>query len=398
MRRGVIAGWTARAIDAACRNAAARDLQPSARGLCASTAKGGKGEEGEGRDGEHNGATLFKVVPGEGARLDKVLARERPSLPFSIIQKLIRNKKVSILRPATGEWARVKEPNYRVEGGETLRVHSKAFIESFGEPAIVEAPRLLLTEREKSDLIKSIVFTHDELLIINKPSGLAVQGGSKQGRHLDRMLHGLVPDGAPEPLLVHRLDRDTSGCMAVARSKGAAARISAAFSGQGGLVTKQYLAVVAPAPEKAHGVVDSALEKVVGKDGEPDKVRVVANGGKRSVTEYEVISASPARAAALVKLSPKTGRTHQLRVHCASVLKCAIVGDAKYSPRPEDAAKANLLCLHSHEVKISWEGANGGETTVSAKAPVPKHMWDAIGKLGIPIPGWLGIERGEEGK
>jgi len=342
------------------------------------------------------GGTILNID--ESGRLDTLLCKHRPSLPFSLIQRLIRRKKVNVL-DSEGQWQRLRDPGSIVASGKTLHVQSKTYEETEDELPIKETARLVLSDRERRDLVSSVLVQHRDVIMINKPSGLAVQGGSLMGRHLDRMTHALVPEGVEAPILVHRLDRQTSGVLALARSADAAARIAEAFRGEEGMASKTYYAVVWPVPRDTFGCIDRAIEKVLGSQGQPDRVKIVESGGKRAVTHYEVVSKSP-DGGGLLRLTPTTGRTHQLRVHCADALKCSIVGDWKYAVghkavRAKLGAKPSKLCLHAHTLKLTFRSGDGrgGETTVEASAPIPEHMWAVMKKLGIPCPEALAGEQ-----
>ena len=176
--------------------------------------------------------------------------------------------------------------------------------------------------------------------------GLAVQGGSKTQRHLDGLLHVISPED--ELRLVHRLDRDTSGCLVLGRTRESAAALSHAF--KEGRIKKTYMALVSPCPSgPKHGTIDAPLYKRRGSAGEPDRVVAVATGegGQSAITHYNVLAsgASGACSFALLRLVPVSGRTHQLRVHCAHVLQSPIIGDTKYS---DIKSTANLMMQVRH--------------------------------------------------
>ncbi|MGH6948920.1 MAG: RluA family pseudouridine synthase, partial [Kiloniellales bacterium] len=219
------------------------------------------------------------------------------------------------------------------------------------------------------------------LIALDKPAGLAVQGGSGQKRHLDALLPALVAEGAERPRLVHRLDRDTSGVLLLASSAKSAAALTAAFRER--TTRKLYWALVAGLPPRPQGRIALALAKR-GAPGR-QKMSVEDDGdegaGEDAVTRYKIVAKHGRKAAWLV-LMPETGRTHQLRVHCAA-LGAPILGDGKYGGReafPEALKLPSALMLHAREIAIPHP-ADG--TTLRVRAPLPPHMAQAWRRLGF---------------
>ena len=218
-----------------------------------------------------------------------------------------------------------------------------------------------------------------EIIAINKPPGLAVQGGTRTRRHLDLMLDALRFGAGERPRLVHRLDRDTSGVLLLARTAAAAARLAAAFRGR--KVDKLYWALVAGRPPRDKGRIDLALAK------RPDKWPVRggervsgAQGGKPAVTRYRVIDALGRRCAWLA-LMPHTGRTHQLRAHCAA-LGAPIVGDGKFGGQAAFLGGEGIARrLHLHARAVVLPGPGGREVRIVA--PLPDHMRETWRHLGF---------------
>ena len=212
-----------------------------------------------------------------------------------------------------------------------------------------------------------VLHRDDDLIVIDKPAGLAVQGGTGTTRHLDGVLDGLRFGAEERPRLVHRLDKDTSGVLVLARSSAIAARLGAAFRGKS--VRKVYWAAVVGAPKPRNGKIDQKLAKLPGRDGE--RVTPDDKDGERALTFYRTVAHVGERLAWLA-LQPVTGRTHQLRVHCIT-LGTPILGDGKYggaASHPTGLPEAHQLHLHARAIALPR--AKGG--TLIVTAPLPPHM------------------------
>ena len=212
-----------------------------------------------------------------------------------------------------------------------------------------------------------------------RDSGLAVQGGPGINKHVDGMLEALAEDGE-KPRLVHRLDRDTSGVLVVARNVTSAAHLARAFRGRD--MEKTYWAVVVGEPDIALGRITMPLTRVGGPRGERTAPAEKGEAGLRSVTDYKVLEVAKRRAAFL-ELHPQTGRTHQLRVHCAEALKTPILGDGKYGG---EAAHMEGLSgsLHLHARSLRMPHPEGGWLDVTA-AP-PAHFEETMGFFDFDNP------------
>ncbi|MDE2298657.1 MAG: RNA pseudouridine synthase, partial [Burkholderiales bacterium] len=211
------------------------------------------------------------------------------------------------------------------------------------------------------------LFEDDDVLVLNKPSGLAVQGGSGTKRHIDGMLESLAK-GDRRPALVHRLDRDTSGCLVLARHARGASKLGRLFSSAA--VKKTYWAIVQGAPPALEGAIDRPLKKITGRDGwrmAPDAA------GQRALTRYRVLGSSGGLA--WLELAPETGRTHQLRVHCAAE-GFPVLGDPVYGREPSPRVP---LHLHARSVTIPLGGERG---SVTVTAEPPEHMRTMLGACG----------------
>lgn len=225
-------------------------------------------------------------------------------------------------------------------------------------------------------LARSLVIAEDaHLLAFNKPAGLAVQGGSGVTRSLEDLLAAFAKSNGKQPRLVHRLDRETSGVIVAARTKPAAAFLSAAFAGRD--VKKTYLAVVCggtPAPEA--GEIDLALKKSSRRGLD---IMEIAKDGQAALTRYRTLSA--AAAAALVELSPETGRMHQLRAHMAAVGR-PIAGDGKYGGLYRiGGTEIPRLLLHAAKLDVPYP--EGGRRTFVA--PPPAEFMGAMKSLGLSL-------------
>ncbi|GBD40995.1 Ribosomal large subunit pseudouridine synthase C [bacterium HR39] len=235
-----------------------------------------------------------------------------PGLPYGQMMKLLR----------TGQFrldGRRVEPGTRITAGQVVRIPPPAlpFLKTPG----AERPRPL-PERDRHFVRSLVRFADGDILVIDKPAGLAVQGGPKTHRHLDGLLDALA-EGGERPRLVHRLDRDTAGVMVLARNRRAAQALMEAF--RSGVVEKTYWAIVLGKPRN-EGIVDLPLGKT-GPRGE-ERMSPEAPDARRAITRFRVIERASDRAAWL-ELEPKTGRTHQLRAHCAYA-GFPIMGDVKY--------------------------------------------------------------------
>ncbi|MGI9437621.1 MAG: RluA family pseudouridine synthase, partial [Geminicoccaceae bacterium] len=286
-----------------------------------------------------------------------------PNLAHGRLQKLLRTGQVRI----DGKRA---QANARLEAGQTIRVPPL--------PEPTKAKSTPPSSRHGDELRRLILHEDDALIAFNKPPGLAVQGGSKTTRHLDGMLEVLAQRGE-KPRLVHRLDRDTSGVLVVAKTPSAAAALSKAF--QRHEVEKLYWALVAGLPPLADGIIDKPLAKAPapsrgGLDFE--LVQVGGSGAQKAKTRYRTI-ARAGKVSAWLGLQPLSGRTHQLRVHC-SAIGCPILGDLKYggpAARPEGVPTG--MMLHARELDLPHP--DGGRLTLAA--PLSDTMQAGFAWIGF---------------
>jgi 23S rRNA pseudouridine955/2504/2580 synthase len=309
--------------------------------------------------------TVTVTVAGEDGtvRLDRWFKRHYPALGHGHLEKLLRTGRIRV----DGKRARSSD---RVVPGQAIRLPP---LDEMAAP-VTQAMRQA-SPGEEAMLRDAVLHRDDAVIVLNKPPGLAVQGGSGTERHLDGLLDALRFGYAERPRLVHRLDKDTSGVLVVARTVAAAAFLTRAFREK--TTRKIYWAIVVGLPKLRQGRIDLALAKLPGREGE--RVRADAEEGKRAITYYHVVDSVGSEASWLALL-PITGRTHQLRAHCAAI-GTPILGDAKYG-----AAAANLAGvpdakrLHLHARALSIPHPLGGVLRVTA--PLPRHMrqsWEFFG-------------------
>jgi 23S rRNA pseudouridine955/2504/2580 synthase len=304
------------------------------------------------------------VGPADGTlRLDRWFRRHYPDLAHGRLEKLLRTGQIRV----DGKRVRAGE---RVSPGQAIRVPPLAEPSpDTGRPAPRARPQ------DEASLRDAVIHRDEFAIVINKPAGLAVQGGSGTIRHVDGLLDGLRFGNDERPRLVHRLDKDTSGVLLIARTAVAAAFFTRAFRDK--TTRKIYWAIVAGLPTPLRGRIDLALAKRPGAGGE--RVRADRDEGKDAVTYYRVIDAAGDRASWLALL-PVTGRTHQLRAHCAAI-GTPILGDGKYGGAAAylpGGGAAHRLHLHARSLEVPLP--KGGSLRVSA--PLPPHMqlmWEFLG-------------------
>ena len=300
----------------------------------------------------------------DGIRLDRWFKRHVPDASFNIVSRWARTGQLRV------DGARAK-PGDHVEAGQTIRV----------PPA--EAPSAPKPRREKKQLTPEqiefaqamVIHKDDAALVINKPPGLATQGGTKTTEHVDGLLDALSYEREDRPKLVHRLDKDTSGALLVARTPRAAGLFSKNFSGR--TAKKVYWALVVGVPDIADGLIELPLAKQPGTGGE--KMHVDEENGQPAKSRYRVIERAGNRAA-FVELQPMTGRTHQLRVHL-SAIGHPIVGDGKYGGPEAFLTGGVSRKMHLHARRIRVDHPGGGKLDVTAD--LPQHFAESMEMLGF---------------
>jgi 23S rRNA pseudouridine955/2504/2580 synthase len=328
------------------------------------------------------GVQTVTVTPDEsGMRVDRFFEARFPGLSFSHIQRIIRKGEVRVNGKRT-------EPKARLEAGQSVRI----------PPLKLDAPKprddAPQSQKDRA-FIKSITLYEDaDVLVLNKPMGLAVQGGSGTVRHLDVMLGALRGPGpdAQRPRLVHRLDKDTAGCLLIAKSRFAAAALAKTFRTRA--ARKIYWALVAGVPKPKQGRVSTYLAK---QEVEEDSyMRIAKHGDKdamHAVTYYAVVETA-AQKLSWISLKPVTGRTHQLRAHMAHVGN-PIVGDPKYFNIENWEFPGGIQnVLHLLARRIAVPHPRGGVIDVSA--PLPPHMQQSWNLLGFDAKRYDPIEEAPE--
>src|ERR1700749_904757 len=280
----------------------------------------------------------------DGIRLDRWFKRHFPALTHGRLEKLLRKGEVRV------DGKRAKAADH-VNAGQTLRLPPQV-IHDKSEPR-VKTVQPVKTSLKLEDLI---LYMDKHLFVLNKPSGLATQGGSGLKEHVDGMLDQLSFEKTVRPKLVHRLDRDTSGVLLVARTAQSAAGLSRALASRD--ASKVYWALVKGVPKQKHGIVKAALAKE-GVRGKGERMAVSEDDdAKFALTEYAVMEQA-GQEFAWVAARPVTGRTHQIRVHLAS-LGTPIVGDFKYVGTDANGKGAIADKLHLHAPTIDIARPDGG--------------------------------------
>jgi len=306
----------------------------------------------------------------DGIRLDRWFKRHLPDVNFNLVSRWARTGQLRL----DGKKA---VPGDRIEVGQVIRIPPAG-----AEPARPARPQPKRdpVSDEEAQFVRDMVITdHPHAFVLNKPPGLATQGGTKTSKHLDRLLDGLAGEGG-RPKLVHRLDKDTSGVLLVAKSARSAGHFSKAFAGR--TARKIYWALVIGVPPGEKGVIDAPLAKQPGTGGE--KMHVDTEHGLPAKTRWRLVDRAGNRAAWL-ELQPLTGRTHQLRAHMAA-LGHPIVGDAKYGGAEAFLTGGVSRKLHLHARRLTIDAPDGG--AIDATAELPSHFAESLAMLGFnPLAG-----------
>lgn len=306
-----------------------------------------------------SGVKIVKIAPeDDGIRLNRWFLREYPSLSLSRLQKLLRTKQIKV----DGKKA---ETSTRLESGQELRIppldNEKA-----------QKNEEILSKNDIELITSMVIYKDKNIIVLNKSSGLAVQGGTNTTKHIDGLLEALKFENNEKPKLVHRIDKDTSGILLLARNRKYADILTKAFREH--TLQKTYLALVRGCPDKFEGTINLALEKI----GERMQV---SKEGQKAVTEYRVID-NAAKRYALVEAMPLTGRTHQIRAHLEA-MGTPILGDSKYFGRERLRLKEVADKLYLHAYKIDLSVIYGKKMII--KADLPKHFAEACKFFGLEV-------------
>lgn len=302
----------------------------------------------------------------DGQRLDRFLKKAFPTLSFGQTQKLIRTGQIRI----NGKRAKADS---RLSANDELRLppslqgsHHK-FEKQFSQK-----------DRDFIEFI--ILFEDDCILALNKPAGLAVQGGSKTKKHLDGMLNSYEKKGV-KPRLCHRLDKDTSGVIILGKTAEATRELTHAFQVHD--VQKTYWAITTPSPEMQNGTIDAPIGKSPIRADGGELMMHDPENGKNAITDFEVLDHA-GKQAALVAFYPQTGRTHQIRVH-AAIIGAALLGDRKYNIDPFPFESDDIYQgLHLHARAITFPHPNTGKM-VTIEANIPKTFSQSMKSLGFSV-------------
>ena len=318
------------------------------------------------------GVEQITVEAGEaGMRLDRWFKAHYPGLGFGHLQKLLRSGQVRI------DGGRAKSDT-RVEPGQVVRIPPLDVDKKGGAENLTG--HSIRNQGDAEVLQKMLLHEDDKVFVLNKPAGLAVQGGSGVTRNVDDMLEAWRNRKGEKPRLVHRLDRDTSGVLVIARTRLAAMKLAEAFRARE--TEKTYWALVKGVPPKREDKISTWLVKEQTPDG--DRMRIAKHGEKgadHAVSYYRIVEQA-AQALTWLEMQPYTGRTHQLRVH-AAFIGCPIIGDPKYFEADTNwefpGGIQNRLHLHARRIVIP----HPEKGLIDVTAPMPQHMRQSWSLLGF---------------
>ena len=301
----------------------------------------------------------------DGIRLDRWFKRHLEDTSFTTVAKWARTGQLRI------DGARAT-PGDRLVAGQVLRLPPP-------EPPRTDAPqkreRAPISDDQAAFIQEMVIHKDAQAIVLNKPPGLATQGGTKTTEHVDALLDGVQFESEGRPKLVHRLDKDTSGVLLVARNARAAGFFAKSFSSR--TARKVYWALVVGVPHIHDGMIELPIAKQPGTGGE--KMHVDEAEGAAARTRYRVIERAGNRAA-WVELQPFTGRTHQLRVHMAAIGH-PIVGDGKYGGQAAFLTGGISRKMHLHARRLRIDHPDGGQIDVGAE--LPQHFRESLALLGF---------------
>ncbi len=318
--------------------------------------------------GSHGDVRQFTVsAEDDGIRLDRWFKRHLEATSYTTVAKWARTGQLRI------DGARAT-PGDRLAAGQVLRVPPAEAVRA-DSPKVAARTRTPLTPDEEAFIQELVIHKDAQAIVINKPPGLVTQGGTKTTEHVDGLLDGLTFEREGRPKLVHRLDKDTSGALLVARNARAAGHFAKAFSSR--TARKVYWALIVGVPDIFDGMIELPIGKQPGSGGE--KMHVDEENGSPARTRYRVIERAGNRAA-WVELQPFTGRTHQLRVHL-NAIGHPIVGDGKYGGAASFLTGGVSRKMHLHARRIRIDHPDGGQIDVTAD--LPAHFAESLKLLGF---------------
>jgi 23S rRNA pseudouridine955/2504/2580 synthase len=303
----------------------------------------------------------------DGIRLDRWFHRHLPDVNFNLVSRWARTGQVRLDGKRVG-------PGDRIVAGQTIRIPPS---ETEPERPVARTMPKTLSDDQVAYAQSMVIHRDRAALVINKPPGLATQGGTRTHAHVDGLGEALMFDSAGRPRLVHRLDKDTSGVLLLARTPGSAAYFAKRFAGRN--AKKIYWALVVGVPDIYSGLIELPLAKQPGTGGE--KMHVDEENGQPSRTAYQVIERAGSRAA-WVALQPFTGRTHQLRVHMAAI-GYPIVGDGKYGGQNAFLTGTISRKMHLHARRLRIAHPDGPALDVTAE--LPEHFAESMESLGFDL-------------
>jgi 23S rRNA pseudouridine955/2504/2580 synthase len=311
--------------------------------------------------------TFIVADDDHGIRLDRWFQRHIPDASFNIVSRWARTGQLRV------DGKRVA-PGDRIEAGQSIRVPPLEAPTSTRE-AKPKKQRPPLSAEDEQYIQEMVIHRDRAAIVLNKDPGLATQGGTKTERHVDGLLDGIQFEAEGRPKLVHRLDKDTSGVLLIARSSNAAAHFAKAFSSR--TARKMYWALVTGVPSIDDGMIELPIAKQPGTGGE--KMHVDEKEGSPARTRYRVIERA-GNTASWVELQPYTGRTHQLRVHMAAIGH-PIVGDGKYGGQDAFLTGGISRKMHLHARRLRVDHPDGSKLDVTADPP--RHFAESIKTLGF---------------
>lgn len=309
----------------------------------------------------------------DGQRLDRWLKRVAPDMPYVLAQKLLRKGAIRI------DGKRAK-PDTRISAGQDVKIPP---FETGGIKS--EKNKRKVTQDDIVFMRSLVIYEDEDIIALNKPHGLATQGGTNTKRHIDGLLDVFKDKDGVKPRLVHRLDKETSGVLILAKSAKSARELGTIFKGRD--VKKIYWSIVTPTPEAYEGTIKAPILK---SSGNYEKMVIDEEEGKFAITEYTVLE-NAGRAAAFVAFWPRTGRTHQIRVHAAQAMGCTILGDHKYQAIKDEECKlidadldgmklAKRLHLHARRIIFMHPMKRGKIVDITAPlCPDLVKSWKNLG-------------------